>query len=224
MAASNTQDPFAVRIHSFDSPEARLLISALDEELVAVYPDFLHLVKPELCGNPVPGASPDRVLETNSLDPTHTSNNGTGADPFQDSELIFFVAFTTTLSPEAIGCIAVRPFSTTTYPCLLQAHPHDRLNSTSLRFAEVKRLFVMPSFRKGGVAQTLYETAEAHARDKIGVDVLVIETGVRQGGAVRLYERNGFVRRVWWGEEGRAVERSVECGGVSLWMEKGLKG
>lgn len=224
MAASNTETSFTVRLHSFDSPEARFLISALDKELVAAYPDFLHLVKPELCGNPVPSASPDRVLETDSLDPADPSNNGMGADPVQDSELIFFVAFTTTALPEAIGCIAIRPLSTTTYPFLLQANPHDKLDSTSPRFAEIKRLFIMPCYRKAGVAQAMYETAEAHAGDKMGVDVLVIETGVRQGGAVRLYERNGFVRRVWWGKEGRAVERSVEWSGVSLWMEKVLKG
>ena len=224
MAVSNTQNPFAVRLHAFDSPEARSLISALDEELVAVYPDFLHLVKPELCGNPVLGALPGRVLDANSLEPTDNSNNGTGADPVQDAELIFFVASTTTASPEAIGCIATRPLSTTTYPFLLQAECRDSLNSTPPRFAELKRLFIMPSYRKAGVAQALYETAEAHARDKMGVDVLVIETGVRQDGAVRLYERNGFVRRMWWGSEGRAVERSVEWGGVSLWMEKVLKG
>ena len=224
MAASNTWKSFAIRLHSFDSPEAPHLISALDEELVAAYPDFLHLVKPELCGNPIPGASPTRVLDANSLDPADTSNNGTGADTIQDSELIFFVAFTTTVFPEAIGCIAIRPLSTTTYPFLLQADRRDRLNSTSLHFAEIKRLFIIAPYRKAGVAQALYETAEAHTRDKMGVDVLVIETGVRQGGAVRLYERNGFVRRVWWGKEGRAVERSVEWGGVSLWMEKVLKG
>ena len=224
MAASNTQSPFAVRLHSFDSPEAQLLISALDDELVAVYPDFLHLVKPELCGNPIPGASSSEVLEAGSLDLADSSNNGSGFPPIQDSGLIFFVAFTVTTPPEAIGCIAIRPLSTTTYPFLFQPDSHKTLaSSPSLRFAEIKRLFILPSYRAVGVAQALYETGEAYARDEMGMDVLVIETGIRQGGAVRLYERNGFVRRVWWGQEGRAVERSVDWDGVSLWMEKVLR-
>jgi putative acetyltransferase len=58
-------------------------------------------------------------------------------------------------------------------------------------FAEVKRMFVREGVRGEGVAQALLAHIEDAAR-AAGVDVLRLETGVRQPAAIRLYERFNF--------------------------------
>jgi hypothetical protein len=64
---------------------------------------------------------------------------------------------------------------------------------------------------------------ERVVREELGVDVLVLRTGVRQEPAIRLYERAGYVRRALYGAyvgggpgEGR--------GGVSVVLGKDLRG
>jgi len=54
-------------------------------------------------------------------------------------------------------------------------------------FAEVKRMYVRKSARGAGVAQALLDHIEAVAREA-GVELLRLETGVRQPAAIRLYE------------------------------------
>jgi putative acetyltransferase len=58
-------------------------------------------------------------------------------------------------------------------------------------FAEVKRMFVREGARGEGVAQALLAHIEDVAR-AAGVELLRLETGVRQPAAIRLYERFGF--------------------------------
>jgi len=53
----------------------------------------------------------------------------------------------------------------------------------------------------------------------LGLEMLVLETGVRQRAAVRLYEREGWRRRDVYAEY---VGAGVEDGGVSVCFEKGL--
>ena len=87
-------------------------------------------------------------------------------------------------------------------------------------------MYVRPSARWSGgatgrgmgVARKLLECVEDEAR-RLGLEMLVLETGVRQRAAVRLYEREGWRRRDVYAEY---VGAGVEDGGVSVCFEKGL--
>lgn len=72
---------------------------------------------------------------------------------------------------QTIGCVAVRPFTEA--------------------IAELKRLYVQPSFRNRGIGQKLLETAEA-AAIAWGYTHLCLETGAAQPESIRLYTRAGF--------------------------------
>lgn len=65
--------------------------------------------------------------------------------------------------------------------------------------AEVKRMYVVPRARGQKLAQQVLDALEAEAR-ALGVARVVLETGVRQGEAIRLYERSGYVGTAPWGE------------------------
>lgn len=56
---------------------------------------------------------------------------------------------------------------------------------------EFKRMYVIPEERGRGVGRALVEALEAHAR-AVGLNRLVLETGVRQLEAMALYRRSGF--------------------------------
>jgi GNAT superfamily N-acetyltransferase len=59
--------------------------------------------------------------------------------------------------------------------------------------AEVRRMFVTGSARRGGIARRLLAELEAHAR-RLGFQALRLETGNRQPEAIALYEAAGFRR------------------------------
>jgi GNAT superfamily N-acetyltransferase len=59
--------------------------------------------------------------------------------------------------------------------------------------SEVRRMYVLSSARRAGLARKLLEHIEAHARAQ-GFRRLVLETGNRQLPAMRLYEASGFQR------------------------------
>jgi GNAT superfamily N-acetyltransferase len=65
--------------------------------------------------------------------------------------------------------------------------------------AELKRMYVAPVYRGRGVGRALLDTLEAEARG-LGVNRLVLETGVRQPEAIALYERAGFRQVPVFGE------------------------
>jgi putative acetyltransferase len=65
--------------------------------------------------------------------------------------------------------------------------------------AEVKRMYVDPEVRGKGVGRAVMSALEAAAR-RLGVQRLVLETGVHQVAAIALYERAGFTRIDCWGE------------------------
>lgn len=65
--------------------------------------------------------------------------------------------------------------------------------------AEVKRMYVVPQARGRGLARQIQERLEAAARE-MGVERLVLETGVYQGAAIALYESCGYERVPCWGE------------------------
>jgi putative acetyltransferase len=65
--------------------------------------------------------------------------------------------------------------------------------------AEVKRMWVRPSHRRGGVARRILGALERRALAE-GHDTVILETGVRQPEAIALYEAWGFARIPPYGE------------------------
>ena len=68
---------------------------------------------------------------------------------------------------------------------------------------EIKRMYVAPSARGGGVGARILAELERHAR-ALGMRRLLLETGERQVEAVRLYQRAGFTRVPCFGEYANA--------------------
>jgi len=60
-------------------------------------------------------------------------------------------------------------------------------------YAEVKRMYVRPQFRRLGLAKLMLEKLAAYSREQ-GVRLLRLETGIHQSEAIGLYERTGFQR------------------------------
>ncbi len=61
------------------------------------------------------------------------------------------------------------------------------------RVAEVRRMYVLPSHRRHGVARLILGELERRALE-FGYRVLRLETGFRQQAALQLYETSGFRR------------------------------
>ena len=78
--------------------------------------------------------------------------------------------------------------------------------------AELKRMYVRPSFRGRGVVQAVLAQLEAEATAR-GVKRVVLETGDVQHAAIKVYERAGFARCGAFGDycalPPAAIERSV---------------
>ncbi|MDR3418077.1 MAG: GNAT family N-acetyltransferase [Nevskia sp.] len=60
-------------------------------------------------------------------------------------------------------------------------------------FSELKRMFVLPGLRGRGIGNAILGFLEAAAIQR-GSALLMLETGIRQVEALRLYERAGFQR------------------------------
>jgi GNAT superfamily N-acetyltransferase len=60
---------------------------------------------------------------------------------------------------------------------------------------ELAKMAVAPPYQRHGVGQALAQEAIAWARDVYGAEVMFLETNSRLAGAIRLYERLGFVHR-----------------------------
>lgn len=58
--------------------------------------------------------------------------------------------------------------------------------------AEVKRMYVVPAARGHGLARRMLAHLEATAQES-GAEAMVLETGLRQPEAIRLYESSGYV-------------------------------
>ena len=80
---------------------------------------------------------------------------------------------------EPVGCGAVRVLDPTT--------------------AEAKRMYVRPSHRSQGVGRAVLDALEARAK-QLGIDRLVLETGIHQEAAIALYKHAGFTEVDCWGE------------------------
>lgn len=57
--------------------------------------------------------------------------------------------------------------------------------------AEIKRVFVLPEYRGQGVATKLVKALEGWAADE-GYTSLVLETGIKEEAAMRLYQKLGY--------------------------------
>jgi len=88
----------------------------------------------------------------------------------------------------AVGCGAIRVLDSST--------------------AEIKRMYVDPAMRGKGIGRLVLGHLEAAAR-QLGVTRLVLETGVYQDAAIRLYRREGFHELDCWGEY--AASRTSVC-------------
>jgi putative acetyltransferase len=93
-----------------------------------------------------------------------------------DGQGVFLLA---TMGAEAVGCGALR-----------------RLDQET---GEVKRMYVVPAARRGGVGRRLIAELEQHAR-RLNLHRLVLETGEQQPESIGLYERAGFARVPCFGE------------------------
>ncbi len=58
---------------------------------------------------------------------------------------------------------------------------------------EVKRMYCLPAARGQGVASVLLQGLEAWAKE-LGAKYCLLETGINQPEAIRLYEKNGYQR------------------------------
>ncbi|HEY3436989.1 MAG TPA: GNAT family N-acetyltransferase [Actinotalea sp.] len=67
----------------------------------------------------------------------------------------------------------------------------DAPPSSQAGVGELKKVFVRPDARRAGVARGLLDALEAAAQER-GLTALLLETGVRQGPAIRLYEDAGY--------------------------------
>ena len=93
-----------------------------------------------------------------------------GGPPDPDQIRVFLIARDPD-SGEAVGCGGLRPLDD--------------------RAGEVKRMYVVPARRRGGVAGQVLRALERHARD-LGWATLRLETGDRQPDAIAFYERHGY--------------------------------
>lgn len=60
-------------------------------------------------------------------------------------------------------------------------------------YAEIKRMYVRPQYRRTGLGKLLLEHLTNYVQDQ-GIGLLRLETGIHQQAAIGLYERMGFQR------------------------------
>ena len=156
-----TSDPVDIRRARLDSPDAVRLITALNTELTAAFPE--------------PGA-------------THFSLSGREVE---GGDGAFVIAY---LRDVAVGCGAIRRLDVST--------------------AELKRMYVEPRLRGGGIGRQIIASLEREAR-RLGVVTVVLETGTRLIPALRFYEAMGYARVPLFGEYLSSPDTSV-CFGKSL--------
>lgn len=107
------------------------------------------------------------------------SRDESPVDPseFEAPQGAFFVAYVDG-APVATGAWRRRPGMT-------------ELGSTAV--AEVKRMYVVATARRAGLARRMLVHLEQTAREA-GVEVMVLETGMRQPEAIALYTAHGYER------------------------------
>ncbi len=71
--------------------------------------------------------------------------------------------------------------------------------SRSMRYGEIKRIYVEEGSRRLGISRQIMGSLEEHARLQ-GCHSLVLETGIYQKSAIRLYECLGYHYRTAFGD------------------------
>ncbi len=79
---------------------------------------------------------------------------------------------------------------------ILVYHHHSAIACGAIRewdngIMEIKRMFVLPEFRRKGYAQMVVENLEKWAGE-LGFDNCILETGKNQPEAIQLYQKIGF--------------------------------
>ena len=95
-----------------------------------------------------------------------------------NSTVTFLAAW---VAGEALGCGAMR-----------------RMSDDEGAYGEIKRMFVKPEARGQRIAEKILDQLDATAQ-RDGIKRLMLETGVRQPEALRLYERCGYAVRGGFG-------------------------
>jgi putative acetyltransferase len=122
--------------------------------------------------------------------------HGLSLDAIFQPHIAFFIARREGI---AVGCAGVAFFET---------------------FGELKRMYVREDARGRGIAQALLRRIETATRER-KLDVLRLETGVRQIAAIRMYERAGFRECEAFGEYAQMKPEAIEA---SRFYEKRLDG
>ena len=218
-----------IRRHPFFSPEVRFLVAELDKSLAERYPDWDQLSHPILQANANPKPSEEDIAKAAAREAA-TKDNLDAEQQERKEGLVFWVAFDTAPSSDpssvqqgndgpstagkgrAIACAALRIFGTPDYPMPPQF-------DSSLRWAELKRIYVLPEYRGRGISKLLVKTVEEYARNEGKIDVIVIETGTRQFESIKLCEGARYQRREMFGAY---VGADPVSGGVSACFEKRL--
>ena len=73
--------------------------------------------------------------------------------------------------------------------------------------AEIKRMYVLPEHRNKGIAAAVLQQLEQWAKEE-GYHSTILETGMKQPEAIRLYEKSGYVHIPNYGQYA-GVENSV---------------
>jgi putative acetyltransferase len=81
-------------------------------------------------------------------------------------------------------------------------------------YGEIKRMFVLPSVRGGGLGFAILNRIERQALEE-GLSLLRLETGIHQHAALALYRTAGYVEREPFGD--------YRHDPLSLFMEKSLR-
>lgn len=80
-------------------------------------------------------------------------------------------------------------------------------------YAELKRMYVRPSYQGIGLGKKIVAHLETHAFSK-GISIIRLETGIHQESAIRLYEGMGYQKRAPFG--------NYEDGPFNLFYEKSI--
>jgi GNAT superfamily N-acetyltransferase len=204
--STNTPNEDCLKVHSvsLSHPAVELLISEFSVYLQGidslVDPALVAVLKP----SPAP-APPSATTEEASLPTVAPKNEALTESSTSPPSGGFFLA---TIGPEETpaGIAALRTVSA--------PEPHR----STIKFGELKRMFVSADFRRKGVAKALLAAIEKRAV-YLGMGILLLETGNFQKDAMRFYEKNGCKRRSIYGE---CVGLGVEDGGISVCYEKQL--
>jgi putative acetyltransferase len=80
-------------------------------------------------------------------------------------------------------------------------------------YAELKRMYVRPDYRRKGLGDQIVKHLEAYAQAQ-GIGIIRLETGIYQEAAIRLYERMGYQKIPPFGD--------YEDGPHNLFYEKAI--